>query len=316
MRASVLITTKDRKNDLRRAIASAIRQTEPVEIIVLDDGSSDGTSEMVKSEFPQVRLDQTPISLGLVTQRNRGTLLCSGEIVFSIDDDAEFSTPYVVAQTLAGFCHPRVAAIAIPYMEPQKPGQEIRKAPTADAIWVTESFRGTSYALKRQVFLELGGYREQIIHQGEEMDFCIRLLDNGFVVRLGSSDLIIHHEMPKREWRRMDFYGRKNDILFAWRNVPMPYLPLHLIATTCNGITCAVRAKHPADMLRGMLSAYTEILSNWRCHEPVSPRTYHLHRLLKKRGARMLSDIEPLLPALGIGPAVSGEESAFIKESL
>src|SRR5262245_32778114 len=92
MRASIVIATKDRKDELRRAITSAIRQTEPVEILVLDDGSTDGTSEMVKSEFPQVRLERTPVPLGYVAQRNRAALFCSGEIIFSIDDDAEFST--------------------------------------------------------------------------------------------------------------------------------------------------------------------------------------------------------------------------------
>jgi glycosyltransferase involved in cell wall biosynthesis len=296
MKASIVITTKDRKDELRRAIISTIRQTEPVEVIVLDDGSTDGTPDMVRSEFPHVRLVRTPISLGLVAQRNRGALLCSGEIIFSIDDDAEFSSCYVIEQTLALFTHSRVAAIAIPYIEPRKSKLVFQKAPNNDAIWVTDVFRGTAYALRRDVFLELGRYREQTVHQGEEMDFCIRLLDKGFVVRLGFSDVIIHYEMPKRDWRRMDFYGRKNDILFAWRNVPMPYLPLHLIATTCNGVTCAVRAKHPSEMLRGILSGYSEILSNWRCHEPVSRGTYHLHRLLKKRGAKKLSDIEPLLP--------------------
>src|SRR5262245_48282071 len=123
MKASVLIATKDRKIDLRRAIASAIIQTEPVEILVLDDGSTDGTSEMVRSEFPQIRLERTPVSLGCVAQRNRGAFLCSGEIIFSIDDDAEFSTPHVVKQTLDSFSHPRVAAIAVPCIEPHKSNQ-------------------------------------------------------------------------------------------------------------------------------------------------------------------------------------------------
>src|SRR6185369_17133333 len=100
MNASVIITTKDRKDDLRRAISSAIRQTRPVEIIVLDDGSNDGTADMVMSEFPNVRLEKTSKTLGLVAQRNRGALLCSGDIIFSLDDDAEFSTSHIVEQTL------------------------------------------------------------------------------------------------------------------------------------------------------------------------------------------------------------------------
>jgi GT2 family glycosyltransferase len=297
MRASIVIATKDRKDDLRRAITSAMRQTEPVEILVLDDGSTDGTSEMVRSEFPQVRLERTPVPLGCVAQRNRAALLCSSEIIFSIDDDAEFSTSRVVEQTLDMFSHPRVAVIAIPYVEPHKSKQEFQKAPAAEGIWVTESFRGTSHAMRRDVFLKVGGYREQIIHQGEEMDFCIRLLNNGFVVRLGFGDVIIHHEFLKRNWRRMDFYGRRNDILFAWRNIPMPYLPAHLLATTFNGFACAIRTKRPSDMIRGLLSGYWDCASNWNWHKPVSQATYRLHRLLRKRGPKTLTDVEPLIRA-------------------
>jgi GT2 family glycosyltransferase len=297
MRASIVIATKDRKDELRRAITSAIRQIEPVEILVLDDGSTDGTSEMVKSEFPQVRLERTRVQLGYVAQRNRAALLCSGEIIFSIDDDAEFSTSRVVEQTLDMFSHPRVAVIAIPYVEPHKSKQEFQKAPDVEGIWVTESFRGTSHAMRRDVFLKIGGYREEIIHQGEEMDFCIRLLNNGFVVRLGFGDVIIHHEFAKRDWRRIDFYGHRNNILFAWRNIPMPYLPTHLLATTFNGFAWAIRTKRPFDVIRGLLSGYWDCASNWNWHKPVSQATYRLHRLLKKRGPKTLIDVEPLLRA-------------------
>jgi glycosyltransferase involved in cell wall biosynthesis len=295
MRASVVIPTKNRRNDLRRAISSAIRQTERVEVIVIDDGSNDGTSEMVKEEFPQVRLDRTDVSLGQAVQRNRGTLLSSREFVFSIDDDAEFSTPRVVEQTLAEFSHPRIAAIAIPYVEAQEPCRKHQVAPDREDIWATDIFRGTAYALKRDIFLGLGGYLEQTVFQGEEMDYCIRLLNSGYIVRLGSSDIIIHDESPKRDWRRQDFYGRWNDILFAWRNVPMPYMPVHLIATTLNGVKHAAAARSASD-IRGILFGYSGILLNWGARKPVSRDAYRLHRLLKKRGPRNLIEIENLLP--------------------
>ena len=52
---SVVIATRDRKSDLRRAIASCLRQTAAPEILVLDDGSTDGTADMVRQEFRRLR---------------------------------------------------------------------------------------------------------------------------------------------------------------------------------------------------------------------------------------------------------------------
>jgi hypothetical protein len=131
-------------------------------------------------------------------------------------------------------------------------------------------------------------------------------LNSGFVVRLGVGDVITHYEASQRDRRRMHFHGRKNDILFAWQNVPMPYLPAHLIATTFNGFMCALRAKRPFAMFAGVLSGYSDMLFNWRSRQPVSRSSYRLHRLLKKRGPRKLEDVEPLLPPLAWLGAGSG----------
>lgn len=291
MRASVVIVTKDRKDQLRLAISSAINQTEAVEILVVDDGSTDGTEDMVASEFPGVRIDRSVTSLGCVAQRNRAATLCSGEYIVSIDDDAEFSSPHIVSQTLKAFSHPRVGAIAIPYIEPHKSDEIVQSAQDGQRIWVTDSFRGTAYAVRRDLFLSLGGYREHLVHQGEEMDFCIRLLDAGFLVRLGFGDPIRHYEYPKRDWSRMDYYGRRNDILFAVENVPMPYFPLHLFATTFNGMMYSLRCGRPSAMFKGMLAGYAASCS-LRRSTPVSRSTYHMHRLLRKRGPQSLSDLE------------------------
>jgi glycosyltransferase involved in cell wall biosynthesis len=303
MKVSVVIATKNRKEELHRAISSVVRQTEPTEIVVLDDGSTDGTSDMVRSKFPHIRLDRTASSLGYVVQRNRGAVLCSGDVIFSIDDDAEFTSSRIIEQTVAGFCHPRVAAIAIPYVEPWNSGKRSQNAPNGNAIWVTDAFRGTSYAVRRQVFLGLGGFRDQIVHQGEEMDFCIRLLNLGFIVRLGIGDSILHYEVPQRDRRRMDFYGRRNDILFAWQNVPMPYFPVHLLATTFNGFIYALRSRRPSSMMAGILSGYFDMCLNRHWRQPVSRSSYRLQRALKKRGPKTMDDIETLLPPLSsLGP--------------
>lgn len=295
MKSTLVITTKNRKDDLRRAIASAARQTEPLEVIVLDDGSSDDTAEMVSREFPQVRLFRSETSIGLVAQRNRGANLASGDIIFSIDDDAEFSTPDVVAQTIGEFSHPSIGAVAIPYIEPKKSNICFQRAPDNRAVWITESFRGTAYAVKRDLFNEVGGFRADIVHQGEELDFCIRLLGKRRLVRLGTGDPILHYEAVRRDWGRMDYYGRRNDVLFAWRNVPFPYLPTHLMGTTFNGLRSAFSSNRYAQMLLGLGSAYRDIVFNRAEYSPVSKQTYRLHRILKKTGPRILQEVMHLL---------------------
>lgn len=296
MKASVVIVTKNRVNDLRRAIASALKQTGDLEVLIVDDASTDATAQMVTSEFPQVRFYRAPVSLGYIAQRNRAASLCSGDIIFSVDDDAEFSTPAVVEQSLSLFSDRRVAAVAIPYTEPHKSPQHFQVAPDQSSIWLTDSFRGTAYAVRRDVFLALGGYREKLFHQGEEMDFCIRMLDRGYVVRLGKGDAILHYELPNRDWSRVDFYGRRNDVLFAWGNVPISNVAVHLLATTANGIVYALRSKNPLAMMRGAISGYVEIAKGWE-RAPVGRKAYRIHRLLKKKGPRTLAELEPLLPS-------------------
>lgn len=295
IRATVLITTLNRKEELTQALRSALAQSIPIEILVIDDGSSDGTSELLRRDFPSVRAVRHDAPHGLIASRNEGLQLAAGTHVFSIDDDAEFSSPHVVEQTLEDFDHPRIGAVAIPFIEPRKQNVALQQAPTRDAIWSTDCYIGTAHAVRRELFLALGGYREHLVHQGEERDLAIRMLDGGHIVRLGRSDLICHHESPKRDRRRMDYYGRRNDILFAWENVPLPWLPLHCGGTTLNGLRAGlVRGGLPA-MLRGIAGGYGSCLRYWSERAPVAAGTYRLARRLRKEGPLRLDEIESCL---------------------
>jgi GT2 family glycosyltransferase len=301
MLSSVVIVTKDRRDELRAAIFSAIAQSVQPEVLVIDDGSRDGTPEMVRAEFPAVRLEDSVESLGYIAQRNRAAHLASGAILFSLDDDAEFSTPKVVEQTLRDLEDPRIGAVAVPYLEPKKAHRLMQSPPDSSGTWITDTFIGTAHALRRDIFLALGGYRETLFHQGEEADFAVRMLQAGYVTRLGRADPIYHHESLRRSSGRMDFYGRRNDILFAWQNVPMPYLPLHLAATVFRGSAYAVRsARHPMKMFAGMLSGFAECIRGDMKRRPVDPRIYRLSRDLKKHGPLPLRSVIDRLPPLSV----------------
>ena len=114
--ASVVIPTRNRVEELRALIRSALGQTVPVEVMVMDDGASPEVADMIQREFPQVRYHSLGTGRGPAFQRNRGIELATAPIVFPLDDDTVIVSPRTVAQTLAEFDHPRVAAVGIPFI--------------------------------------------------------------------------------------------------------------------------------------------------------------------------------------------------------
>lgn len=87
MKTSCIIPTRDRLEYVQRAIESALRQDRQLdEIIVIDDGSCDGTSDIVARRFPMIRLVHTP-GLGPGPARNKGVEESTGEILLFLDSD-------------------------------------------------------------------------------------------------------------------------------------------------------------------------------------------------------------------------------------
>ena len=275
--ATVVITTKNRKDDLRIAIASSLKQEPGVEVLVVDDGSTDGTSEMMRTEFPAARLIRHEQSRGYIVRRNEGAREASGDVVVSIDDDAAFTTPGIIADCLASFTDERVGAVAIPYIDVNKDGLLKQHASDED-LHVTARYIGTAHAVRRDLFLRLGGYREALVHQGEESDFCLRMLDAGFVVALGRGAPIHHFESPKRDFSRMDYYGARNAVLFELQNVPLSALPLRLPITLAQLVVWTLEPRRLWTRLKGIGAAIGAMRSIER--SPVSLESYRLFRAL------------------------------------
>jgi glycosyltransferase involved in cell wall biosynthesis len=298
VQATIVITTRNRSADLRTALRSALAQSCHPEILVIDDGSTDGTYQMVMQEFPGVGLYRSEQSLGLIAQRNRAAAMVRSAVVISIDDDAVFSTADVVEQTLKEFSHPRVGAIAIPFVDVNRSSAIQQRAPRAAGVFATYSYIGTAHAVRRDLFLRLGGYCELLVHQGEEEDYCIRMLAAGYITRCGSADPIHHFESPRRSWERMDYYGSRNKVLYCWHHVPFPYAIGHLSATTVRTLAYNLRPRRLATRVRGVVAAYAMACSGRCSRHPVQPAIYRLSRRLKHWGAVSLDEIEPHLPEL------------------
>ncbi|OGR56448.1 MAG: hypothetical protein A2X36_04010 [Elusimicrobia bacterium GWA2_69_24] len=86
---SVVIPTLDRREELQACVESVLAQTAvPAEVLVVDNGSSDGSADMLAAVFgTRVRVLQEP-QRGVAYARNRGIAEAKGEIVAFIDDDS------------------------------------------------------------------------------------------------------------------------------------------------------------------------------------------------------------------------------------
>ncbi len=296
--ATVAIVTRNRLAELRLALASATEQVGDVEVIVIDDGSTDGTAEMVGSEFPEVELRRFDVRAGLVVRRNDAARLARAPTIVSLDDDAVFSSPHTVSETLRDFDDPRVGAVAIPYDELDGERWDLhQQAPDDEACWVAPTFRGTAYAVRRDVFLALGGFREAIVHQGEEDDYCIRLLAAGYVVRIGRAPRIHHRPSSARDLDRMDTYGRRNELLWAYTHFPMPIAAALMVGYPIKGLFHGLRVGRPYAMVRGIGFGVRACWDLRHERHPVAWRVATLERRMRRAGVLRLSEVEAQLPA-------------------
>ena len=157
---------------------SCIAQDYPnVEILVYDDASTDSTAVAIRSEFPHAQLVSMPVNTGYIVLRNRGFREANGEYVFSLDDDAYFTSLDTIVRVVEQFeQHPQLAAIAMPYMEPGRVTQGVFVPPSDQPVCNVRTFVGCSHALRRNHVLDIDGYREFFVYGSEERDLCIRLL--------------------------------------------------------------------------------------------------------------------------------------------
>jgi len=99
---SVIIPAYNRQAYIAEAVQSALQQSHrPLEIIVVDDGSTDGTRSAVQKFFPSVRYELQQHS-GAGAARNRGAEIARGELLAFLDAD-DVWPPYKLARQLEAF---------------------------------------------------------------------------------------------------------------------------------------------------------------------------------------------------------------------
>lgn len=295
--ASVVISTYNRREEVARAVRSALAQTADVEVLVYDDASTDGTADALEAEFgDSIVFVHSAKRRGSLVHRTAAAHQARGSVLISLDDDSELPSRRTVAQALAEFDHPRIAAVTIPFREPKRSPGVIQRSLEPERRLIVPAYLGCAAAIRRDVFVAAGGYRAELFHSGEEIDFCARILRRGLVVRLGSADPAIHHASPLRSRSFAAEWATRNQLLDAYWHAPN--LARAVSAQLGVAVCRAVRRREPRGVARGVRSAWTAAREGPQMREPMPGELDRLRRSLW-RDPREIEELEPLLPGLG-----------------
>lgn len=283
MNTTIVICSKDRKEELRRCLQNCLLQTNSPQILVVDDGSSDGTAEMVRDEFPMVQIHQMAENVGLINARNFAANLVKTKFICSIDDDAFFSHPDIVFETEKRFDQADIAAIAIPVVQVHE-GQRLHQSATPNSRSFTRQFIGTAHMLDVAIFKEMGGYAPYLFRQEEELDFAIRLFRSGYKIRMSWGAPIIHEESRHRNESLIRYYEARNHMLIILRYTPLLWIPLHAIGNAVN-----LFRNSPLEFVAIVKGYLNGIWSFWQKSIPREPLSWKEFWAFRALGKNLLS---------------------------
>ena len=212
---SVVIPTRDTRDDLRRCLRSVHRQAQDVrmETVVVDNGSSDGSAEMVRQEFAWARVIRLDENTGYSGGVNRGLAVSTGELIIVLNADAMAHEGAFLVLWEALTRDPSIGAgcprCVHPDGTPQSHGHRLvaardflaqvlgkgyRDAPTHDPA--RDAFvgapSGACLCLTRRGLTALGGLDERLLIYLEEQDIGRRLLAADLRSRYIAGAMVTH----------------------------------------------------------------------------------------------------------------------------
>ena len=215
---SVVVPTHDtRELTLRCAKSLAPLAARGAEVIVVDDGSVDGTADALQAfEWVHVIVNQTP--RGFAASANLGLSAAGGSLLLLLNSDTEMGDASAVldafeadprlgaagaslhypdgrAQWSGGALPSRAWLVALasglPALVGRLPGYRRLRPPAGaggEAEWVT----GAAIAIRRDAWSQVGPLDESFAFYAQDLDFCVRLRDAGWGVRVVPGWRVMH----------------------------------------------------------------------------------------------------------------------------
>jgi GT2 family glycosyltransferase len=199
-KVSVIIPNWNGRHLLKDCLESLGKQTfKDFEIILIDNGSTDGSQEYIKENYPAIKLTELPTNIGFAPAINLGVKICCGEYMVLLNNDTKIdkdclkylakaadqnSNVGMVAAKMLSFDDPNVIDSAGDYIDAVGHADNIgRGQPDSDkynksgyVFLVT----GGGSLIKREVFERVGFFDQDYFAYMEDVDFCFRAQLAGF----------------------------------------------------------------------------------------------------------------------------------------
>ena len=224
MSLSVVIPTRDTFELTQACVASVLKESihansddanGPLQIVVVDDGGTDDVGARITTRWPTVESLRLFPGEGFSAAANRGLAAARGDLVLLLNSDTELRPGSLSALSRA-FVDPRVGivggALFYPDGSPQwsgggEPtllwllaltsglGRLRRRRPHSanaafeDRAWVT----GAALATRRRIVAECGPLSDDFHFYAQDLDFCLRVRDRGWLVGIAPAFAVLHH---------------------------------------------------------------------------------------------------------------------------
>ncbi len=199
---SVVITTYNRLSFLKRAIQSALDQSVNCEVVVADDGSSDGTKEYLESLGDRVTYHRNSTNMGHSATVNAGVNAASGDWIKLLDDD-DYLAPDCIEKLVSAIAPcPNAAIASCQAIQVDENGVELSRTKyngAGDIFYISQEDIhygmllevvpfGTpvQVAFKREAFLRSGGWESAFDGNCDDINSWIKIAKYGDAVFLSN----------------------------------------------------------------------------------------------------------------------------------
>jgi GT2 family glycosyltransferase len=189
---TVNILSFNRKDELRNTLTKVYEQDyKKIEVIVVDNASSDGSTEMVKKEFPEVQLIQIEKNIGIAGW-NEGFKVAKGEYVLVLDDDSYPLSSAIRIGIKKLISNSNIAIIACKIVLKNEI-QNFDKLANNLADNLVTTFTGCGAIIRKNIIDEVGGFEDELFIYFHEVEYSMRIINTGLDILLCPSSLVVHN---------------------------------------------------------------------------------------------------------------------------